>query len=85
MPETPSPCVDICKYRRMGRCSGCAMTEMEKRAFDVMNDVDKRAFLDTLIARQQEMGINPAFWATAYRHKCRRAGVESPLDITTTA
>ncbi len=78
----PSPCIDVCKYKRQGRCIGCSMTKAEKDAFPHHGGADaKREFIEGLIARIAESGRNPAFWAYTYQHKCRREGVPCPVEI----
>ncbi|KAA0971623.1 DUF1289 domain-containing protein [Aureimonas fodinaquatilis] len=78
--NAPSPCVDVCKYKRQGRCVGCTMTKAEKDSFPASgNAAMKKAFFETVIARVSQER-NPAFWAIAYRRKCERAGVACPLD-----
>lgn len=79
--SAPSPCIDVCKYKRQGRCVGCAMTEMEKAAFPrAGSGAAKRAFFEALVARMGETMRNTAFWASAYRRKCAQEGVRCPLD-----
>ena len=78
----PSPCVDICKYKRQGRCVGCSMTKAEKQAFPSSGGAaQKRDFIETLIARLRESARNPAFWVMSYRRKCEREGVPCPIRI----
>ncbi|WP_185983688.1 DUF1289 domain-containing protein [Aureimonas mangrovi] len=78
----PSPCVDVCKYKRQGRCVGCSMTKLEKDTFPASGGAEaKRAFFEALLARLQAEHKNPAFWAIAYRRKCEREGVPCPLDL----
>ncbi|WP_102960951.1 DUF1289 domain-containing protein [Mangrovicella endophytica] len=76
----PSPCVDVCKYKRQGRCVGCTMTKAEKDSYPRSGSgASKRAFFETLIARMAEHK-NPAFWAMAYRRKCEKEGVPCPIE-----
>ncbi|MEF2072506.1 DUF1289 domain-containing protein [Consotaella aegiceratis] len=78
--NAPSPCIDVCKYKRKGRCVGCGMTKDEKRAFSHLSDkADKKAFFQMLLERWSEQG-GYAFFATAYRRKCEKKGVPCPLD-----
>ncbi|MEF2552564.1 DUF1289 domain-containing protein [Aurantimonas sp. A2-1-M11] len=78
--SAPSPCVDICKYKRQGRCVGCSMTKAEKQAFPSSGGAaQKREFIETLITRLQESARNPAFWVMSYRRKCEREGVPCPI------
>nr|WP_192843012.1 DUF1289 domain-containing protein [Aureimonas frigidaquae]BAT27794.1 hypothetical protein [Aureimonas frigidaquae] len=76
----PSPCVDICKYKRQGRCVGCTMTKAEKDAFPQSGSAEmKRDFILRVVERVS-LERNPAFWAMAYRRKCAKEGVPCPLD-----
>ncbi|MCQ8781294.1 DUF1289 domain-containing protein [Mangrovibrevibacter kandeliae] len=78
--DAPSPCIDVCKYKRQGRCIGCSMTKDEKKAFVRLEEkADKKAFFRMLVSRLEEQG-GLAFWATAYRKKCERRDVPCPLD-----
>ena len=80
--SAPSPCVDVCKYKRAGRCVGCSMTKAEKDSFPSSGGAEaKRAFFETLFERLRTEHKNPAFWAIAYRRKCERDGVPCPLDF----
>ncbi|KAB0677069.1 DUF1289 domain-containing protein [Aureimonas leprariae] len=79
--DAPSPCIDICKYKRQGRCVGCSMTKLEKDTFPRSGSGEaKRRFFETLLARLESEHKNPAFWIMSYRRKCEREGVECPLD-----
>lgn len=81
MAQTPSPCIDVCKYKLRGHCIGCAMTKMQRDAAERLRDeADRRAFVRALLAQQQALGDRFRGWATAYRRKCARAGVACPLD-----
>ncbi|MEM7463357.1 MAG: DUF1289 domain-containing protein, partial [Pseudomonadota bacterium] len=31
--KIPSPCVDVCKYKRQGHCIACSMTKAQKSQF----------------------------------------------------
>ncbi|SKA32617.1 DUF1289 domain-containing protein [Consotaella salsifontis] len=78
--NAPSPCIDVCKYKRKGRCIGCGMTKDEKKAFGLLREKDaKKAFFRVLLDRLAEQG-GAAFWATAYRRKCEKKGLPCPLD-----
>ncbi|WP_026380384.1 DUF1289 domain-containing protein [Afifella pfennigii] len=81
--NAPSPCIDVCKYKRKGRCIGCSMTKEEKSLFKRLDaKADKKAFFRELVARLEQQG-GLAFWATAYRRKCDKRGVPCPLDKLT--
>ncbi len=78
--RAPSPCVDVCKYKRQGRCIGCSMTKAEKDAFPRHGGGGaKKAFIEGLIGRLAESTRNPAFWVMAYRRKCEMEGVTCPI------
>lgn len=78
--DAPSPCIDVCKYKRGGRCVGCAMTREEKQAFPQHGGgAAKRAFVEALVGRLAAATRNPAFWVMAYRRKCEREGVPCPI------
>lgn len=78
--SAPSPCIDICKYKRQGRCVGCTMTKAEKQSYPAAGGAGlKKAFFDQLLERISEQR-NAAFWVTAYRRKCEREGVPCPFD-----
>ncbi|MBZ8132098.1 DUF1289 domain-containing protein [Afifella sp. IM 167] len=81
--EAPSPCIDVCKYKRKGRCIGCSMTKEEKSLFKRLDQkADKKAFFREIVARLEEQrGLG--FWAVAYRKKCEKRGVPCPLDKLT--
>ena len=79
--DAPSPCVDVCKYKRQGRCVGCAMTKEEKQSFPHHGSgVAKKAFIEALMGRLAESTRNPAFWVMSYKRKCAIEGVECPIE-----
>ncbi|WP_246008361.1 DUF1289 domain-containing protein [Afifella aestuarii] len=81
--NAPSPCIDVCKFKRKGRCIGCSMSREDKASFKRLDSKeDKKAFLTALVERLREQGGLP-FWATAYRRKCEKQGVPCPLDKLT--
>lgn len=83
--NAPSPCIDVCKYKRQGRCIGCSMTKDDKRAFVALrSEAAKQDFIGTLARRLAGQGGYP-FWASAYRRKCEMRGVPCPLDELETA
>lgn len=78
--KIPSPCLDVCKFKRERRCIGCGMTEKEEKRFDKLDGrAAKRAFVLALAeenARREWLG----HWPKAYRKKCRKKGLSCPLD-----
>ncbi|MEO0728787.1 MAG: DUF1289 domain-containing protein [Pseudomonadota bacterium] len=78
--KVPSPCVDICKYKRAGHCIACGMTKVQKKKFKKIDGGKrKRAFLIDLMRQHDELGGFP-MWPRAYRKRCRKKGVACPLD-----
>ncbi len=78
--KVPSPCIDVCKFKKGGHCIGCSMTEKQKKSF---KKLDKRRrkleFLTDLRAQQARLG-GFGFWEKAYRKRCRKKDVDCPLD-----
>ncbi len=81
MPKTPSPCIDVCKYKRQGHCIGCAMTKTQKSLFkSLKKNAHRAAFVDMLMVQQAQMGKFDG-WKTAYARKCRKKGVPPPFEV----
>lgn len=77
--KLPSPCIDVCKFKRAGHCIGCSMTKPQKKTFKKLGGKkERRRFIEALYAQQQEMG-RYRHWAIAYAKKCKKKGVESPV------
>ncbi len=82
MPKTPSPCIDVCKFKRQGHCIGCSMTKAQKSLFKALKKNSHRAaFVQMLTAQQERMGKYDA-WQPAYEKKCRKRGAEVPFDVS---
>jgi hypothetical protein len=84
VPKPPSPCLDVCKFRLDGHCVACAMTKRQKKAFKQLEKGDeRRAFVIALFEAQQRLAERFAGrfkgWARAYRRKCEKKGVASPI------
>ena len=70
MTKVPSPCIDVCKFKRDGHCIGCSMTKAQKSAFKALSSASHReAFVELVVAQQAIMG-RYAHWQTAYEKKC---------------
>lgn len=81
MTKVPSPCIDVCKYKNAGRCTGCAMTKAEKKRFKTMRtNRERRAFVAWLAGLQVGLG-GYCQWPAAYRRKCATKAVDCPLDL----
>lgn len=79
MEKIPSPCIDVCKFRREGHCIGCSMTKAQKSMFKKLKKpAHQRAFVDLLVHQQNDLG-KYSHWADAYRKRCKKKGVASPV------
>ncbi|MEM7732235.1 MAG: DUF1289 domain-containing protein [Pseudomonadota bacterium] len=84
--KLPSPCVDVCKYKREGHCVACSMTKAQKKQFKSLKKADQRAdFIDMLINQQAKLGTSAA-WPSIYAKRCAKKGVTLPqrLRVETT-
>ncbi len=78
MAKLPSPCIDVCKYKRAGHCIACSMTKDQKRAFKALKrEPQRRGFVQLVIAQQAVMGKFRA-WPDVYARKCRKRGAPVP-------
>ena len=78
MAKLPSPCIDVCKYKRADHCIGCSMTKPQKKMFKSLKRDDHRAeFVRFLILQQRDMGKFD-HWSPAYAKKCKKKGVKPP-------
>jgi len=78
MPKHPSPCVDVCKYKRQGHCIACSMTKAQKSLFkELKKDKHRAAFVDMLKLQQASMGKFHA-WPELYAKKLRKKGFKPP-------
>lgn len=78
MGKYPSPCIDVCKYRRQGHCIACSMTKEQKSLFKTLRKKKHQgAFLTLLLRQQADMGKFRA-WPEAYAKKCRKRDVVPP-------
>ena len=74
--KTPSPCIDVCKYKREGHCIGCSMTKAQKSLFEELKkDTHREGFVEMLIAQQAQMG-SYTHWAPKYLRKCLKNKVK---------
>lgn len=79
MEKIPSPCIGVCKFRREGHCLGCSMTKPQKSMFKKLKKpAHQHAFVDMLVHQQNDLG-KYSHWAKAYRKRCEKKGVESPV------
>lgn len=78
MQKLPSPCIDVCKYKREGHCIACAMTKAQKSLFkQLKKPAHRAAFIEMLIAQQKQMG-KYEHWQKAYVKKCKKKGADPP-------
>lgn len=70
MSKTPSPCIDVCKFKRQGHCIGCSMTKVQKSMFKKLKkESHRQAFVEMLVAQQKNMG-RYKHWVPQYLRKC---------------
>ncbi|MEM9011226.1 MAG: DUF1289 domain-containing protein [Pseudomonadota bacterium] len=82
MSKLPSPCIDVCKFKRAGHCIGCSMTKSQKSLFKRLKKNEHReAFLTMLVAQQAVLGKYRA-WPPAYARKCLKKGAEPPRGLS---
>jgi predicted Fe-S protein YdhL (DUF1289 family) len=79
MAKTPSPCIDVCKFKRQGHCIGCSMTKAQKSMFKKLKkDKHREAFVQMLVGQQSRLG-KYQHWAARYMRKCLKKKVK-PTD-----
>ena len=82
--KLPSPCIDVCKFRRQGHCIGCSMTKPQKKMFKALRKPEhRRAFVEMLMNQQAALG-KFGHWRPAYLKKCAKKGV-TPPEVATDA
>ena len=70
MTKVPSPCINVCKFKRAGHCIGCSMTKKQKSAFKKLKKSEHReAFVELVIAQQAVLG-RYKHWQQAYEKQC---------------
>ena len=85
MAKTPSPCIDVCKFKRDGHCIGCSMTKAQKSLFKgLKTDKHREAFVEMLVGQQSRMG-KYRHWAPQYLRKCLKKKVKPAAVITDAA
>ncbi|MBT0956504.1 DUF1289 domain-containing protein [Alphaproteobacteria bacterium KMM 3653] len=76
MSKTPSPCIDVCKFKREGHCIGCSMTKAQKSLFkELKKDKNREAFVEMLRHQQERLG-KYSHWAPKYLRKCAKKKVK---------
>ena len=81
MSKTPSPCIDVCKYKREGHCIGCAMTKAQKSLYkSLKKPAHKSAFVDMLMAQQDKLG-KYKHWRKEYKKKGAKKGASLPVGL----
>lgn len=80
--KVPSPCIDVCKFRRGGHCIGCSMTKAQKSLFKHLKKPAHQAgFVEMLTAQQDVMGAYSQ-WSSAYAKKCAKNGVTPSVVLS---
>lgn len=79
--KLPSPCVDVCKYKRQGHCIACSMTKAQKSIYKKLKtDKHRVGFIQMLVSQQESMGKFPA-WRGMYMKRCAKKGATLPKDL----
>jgi len=85
MAKTPSPCIDVCKFKREGHCIGCSMTKAQKSLFkELKKDAHRAAFVEMLVSQQSRLG-RYSHWAAEYQRKCRKKKVKPVAAVSDAA
>jgi len=80
MAKVPSPCIDVCKFKRAGHCIGCSMTKAQKDLFKgLKKDKHRVAFIEMLRAQQAGMG-KFSHWQVAYEKKLKKRKIKLVWD-----
>jgi len=73
--KTPSPCIDVCKFKREGHCIGCSMTKAQKSLFkELKKNKHREAFVEMLVGQQSRLG-KYSHWMPKYQQKCLKKKV----------
>lgn len=76
MPKVPSPCIDVCKFKREGHCIGCSMTKAQKSLFkELKKEKHQLAFIEMLRKQQAALG-KYMHWAPAYLKKLKKKKIK---------
>lgn len=79
--KLPSPCIDVCKFRRAGHCIGCSMTKDQKKLFKSLKKRSLQdAFVTMLVHQQNDLG-HYLHWREAYLKKVRKKGATPPAPL----
>lgn len=82
MSKTPSPCIDVCKFKRDGHCIGCSMSKTQKSLFrSLKKDAHRDAFVQMLTAQQDRMG-KYGHWREAYLKKLKKKKIKPMKYLT---
>lgn len=81
MSKIPSPCIDVCKYKREGHCIGCAMTKAQNSLYkSLKKPAHKTAFIEMLMTQQDQLG-KYQHWRKEYKKKCAKKGASLPVEF----
>lgn len=76
MAKTPSPCIDVCKFKREGHCIGCSMTKAQKSLFKELKKNKSRVAFIGMLQEQQNRLEKYRHWAPEYIKKCQKKKVK---------
>lgn len=76
--KMPSPCIDVCKFRREGHCIGCSMTKAQKSMYKALKKPEhQKGFINMLMHQQASLG-KYGHWLPAWLKRCRKKGARPP-------
>ena len=75
--KLPSPCIDVCKFKREGHCIGCSMTKDQKKQSKKVNGKKRAEFVSKIVKQQRDLG-KYGHWEIAYAKKCAKKDVRWP-------
>lgn len=78
MTKIPSPCIDVCKFKRQGHCIGCSMTKAQKKMFKALKKPEHQAAFVEMLRHQQANLGKYGHWTPAYVRKCAKKGTKPP-------
>ena len=79
--KTPSPCIDVCKFKREGHCIGCSMTKAQKSLFkSLKKDSHRLSFVEMLMSQQLRLG-KYRHWQPQYLRKCLKKGAKDAAKL----
>lgn len=77
--KVASPCIDICEDLHK-RCIACGRSKHDKKAWKRADSREEKLLLIRQCLEMTRQIGTQELWVREYRYKCRKKGVECPLD-----